>query len=169
MYYDSCHISVHLKNISKLVNFCVATLILKIEENKQYFSAYYALLFQQMQKQDWNAKRFVQCMEKVLWLIKCVKSGLQSLMLEISHWTTPHSQAGQLKLIILKSRHGEQSTLYPMGDSQHTQNTQINKVIGENEKNVPFILQNRLNGLFGQSNIKNKKKTLICILFRFRW
>ena len=55
-----------------------------------------------------------------------------------------------------------------MGDSQHTQNTQINKVIGENEKNVPFILQNRLNGLFGQSNIKNKKKTLICILFRFR-
>ena len=38
VYCDICHISVHLKkNLSKLVNFCVATLILKAEENGQYF------------------------------------------------------------------------------------------------------------------------------------
>ena len=38
----------HLKkNLSKLVSFCVAILILKIEENKQRFLAYYALLFQE--------------------------------------------------------------------------------------------------------------------------
>ena len=34
---DSCHISVHLKKTSKLVNFCAMILILKTEENMQYF------------------------------------------------------------------------------------------------------------------------------------
>ena len=38
-------------------------------------------------------KWFVQCMEKVLWLIERVKSGLQSFMLEISRWTMLHSRA----------------------------------------------------------------------------
>ena len=43
---DSCHISVHLKkDLSKLVNFCVAILILKMEEKRAPFSAYFALLF----------------------------------------------------------------------------------------------------------------------------
>ena len=35
-------------------------------------------------------KRFVQCMEKVLWLIECVTNGLRSFMLEISLWTILH-------------------------------------------------------------------------------
>ena len=35
---DSCHISMHLKkDLLKLVNFCVATLVLKTEEKKQHF------------------------------------------------------------------------------------------------------------------------------------
>ena len=38
---------------------------------------------------------------------------------------------------------------YEGGSSQHTQNIQINKVIGENEKCVLFYRKN-LNGLFGQ-------------------
>ena len=38
LYCDSCHISVHFfKNLSKLVNFCVAILMLKMEENMQHF------------------------------------------------------------------------------------------------------------------------------------
>ena len=37
-----------------------------------------------------------------------------------------------------------------MGESRHTQNTQINEVIGENEKNASFILWKKLNALFGQ-------------------
>ena len=38
LYCDSSHISVHLKrNLSKLVNFCVAILILKMEGKKQHF------------------------------------------------------------------------------------------------------------------------------------
>lgn len=35
-------------------------------------------------------------MEQVLWLMKRVKSGLQSFMLEISHWTMIHGQVDQL-------------------------------------------------------------------------
>ena len=34
-------------------------------------------------------------MKKVLWLIEGVKSGLQSFVLEISHWMTFHSQVDQ--------------------------------------------------------------------------
>ena len=40
---------------------------------------------------------------------------------------------------------------YHTGDSQHTQNIQINKVIGENEKCV-FSLTAKLNRLFGPPN-----------------
>ena len=35
-------------------------------------------------------KKSVQCMEKILWLIKHVKSALQGLVLEISHWMMLH-------------------------------------------------------------------------------
>ena len=41
--------------------------------------------------------------------------------------------------------------LYHMGDSQHTQNIQINKVIGKNEKCV-FHFMEKTYGLFGQPN-----------------
>ena len=38
LYCDSRHISIHLKeNLPKLVNFCIAIFILKMEENKQNF------------------------------------------------------------------------------------------------------------------------------------
>ena len=47
------------------------------------------------------------CMEKVLWLIKHVKSGLQKT-LEICagdfHWTIRHGGVNQVKLIKIKSR-----------------------------------------------------------------
>ena len=38
MYCDSCHSNMHfLKNLPKLVNFCVAILLLKMEENMPHF------------------------------------------------------------------------------------------------------------------------------------
>ena len=52
-----------------------------------------------------HKKRFEQCMEKVLSLIKRIKSGLRSFMLEISHWTMLHGHTDQLKLAVIKSRH----------------------------------------------------------------
>ena len=53
---------------------------------------------------------------------------------------------------MIPSRHWEQSTLYHTGDSQCTQNIQINKVIGENEKYV-FYFTEKPKGTFGQPNI----------------
>ena len=76
-------------------------------------------------------------MEKVLWLIECVKSGLWHFMLEISHWMMLHGRADLLKSIVTKQDiTWEKSTFYHTRDHQHTQNIQINKVIGENEKCV---------------------------------
>ena len=43
-------------------------------------------------------KSFVQFMENVLWVIKRVKSGLQSSVLEISQWTRLHHQVDQLEV-----------------------------------------------------------------------
>ena len=69
------------KQQPKLVNFYVAILILKTEENMLYYF-----------KKDKKATetRFLQCMEKVLWL-NVIRSGLQSFMLEIC-WTMLHCQ-----------------------------------------------------------------------------
>ena len=48
LYCDSCHISVHKKKkLSKLVNFCVAILILRTEEKKCNIFSHYALLLQE--------------------------------------------------------------------------------------------------------------------------
>ena len=64
---------------------------------------------------------------------ECIKSGLRSFVLEISCWMMDAPQLGrpvevnsdQIKLLIEKNQ-------YHTGDSQHTKNIQINKVIGEN-------------------------------------
>ena len=39
------------------------------------------------------------------------------------------------------------------GDSRHTQNIQINKVIGENEKCVFYFMEKTLKVPFGQPNV----------------
>ena len=77
-------------------------------------------------------------MEKVLWLIKLVKSGLPSFVLEISHWTMLHGWVDQLKLIAIQSEtlieNNQCYTTWEVADI--FKNIQINKVIGENEKCV---------------------------------
>ena len=40
-------------------------------------------------------KGFVPCMEKVLWLMQCVKSSLQGFLLEISLWMMLHGRVDQ--------------------------------------------------------------------------
>ena len=99
-------ISVHLKkkNLSKLVNFCVAILILKMEE-KQHF-LWIMLYYMQLKCK----KRFVQYMEKVLWLIERVRSGLQSFVLEISRWTVLQGRpvevdSDQMETVIENGQH----------------------------------------------------------------
>ena len=88
----------------------------------------------EMQKKE----RFVQCMEKVLWPIQHVRSGVWSFVLGISRWTVLHGGVDLLKLGKAQGSNGditwEQLMLYHLGESWHTQNTHINKVIGENEQ-----------------------------------
>ena len=72
-----------------------------------------------------------------------------------------HSQVDRLKLTVIKLRHWEQSTLYHAGDSQHTENIQINKVIDENEKYV-FVLWKETKTFWPtQKNTESKNNTYI--------
>ena len=50
-------------------------------------------------------KKMDLCIEKVLWLIECVKSSLWSFMLETSCWMMLHSRVDKLRLIVIKSRY----------------------------------------------------------------
>ena len=126
------------ENLSKLVNFCVVISILKMEENMRYFQHIMLFYFKKGKSTtETHKKRFVQCMEKVLWLTERVKSGLWSFMLKISRWTMLDGQVDQLKLTAIKSRHWEQPMLYYVGDSWRTQT-----VTGENEKCVLFYRKN---------------------------
>ena len=61
-----------------MVNFCVAILILKMEEKMQHFWHIMLYYFRKVKMQLKCEKRFVHCMEKVLWLTEYVKSGLRS-------------------------------------------------------------------------------------------
>ena len=88
--------------------------------------------------------RFVQCMEKVLWLIKHVRSGLRSFHAGV---LSPDDATQSGRPVEVNSNLGiswEESTLYHTGDSQHTQNIQINKVIGESEKYVFYFTEKTL-------------------------
>ena len=63
-------ISMHfLKSFSKLVNFCAATLIFKMEENTQIFGLLCFIISRKVKMQLKCKKRFVQCTEKVLGLM----------------------------------------------------------------------------------------------------
>ena len=91
-------------------------------------------------------------MEMVLWLIEHVKSGLQSFFGLLTFqpnssvlWAA--SYIGRCLAAALASTHQKPIA----GDSRHTQNIQINKVIGENEKCVFYFIE-KLNRLFGQPN-----------------
>ena len=54
------------KNLSKLVNFCVAILILKMEEKSNIFGILCFIISRKVKVQLEHKKRFIQCMEKVL-------------------------------------------------------------------------------------------------------
>ena len=81
-------------------------------------------------------------MEKVLWLTECVK-----VVCEVSSYYWDFGQIilcygavlfiGRCLAAPLASTHEKPTA----GDSRHTQNIQINKVIGENEKYVFYFIE----------------------------
>ena len=95
-------------------------------------------------------KRFVQCMEKVLWLTEHVKSGLRSFVLEISWWTMLRGQEDHLKLTVIETliEDSQHSSMWETADI-----LKISKSITLLVKTKTFILQKKSYGLFGQPSI----------------
>ena len=61
---------------------------------KQHFQRIMLYYFKKSEKKKatkTHTKRLVQCIEKVLRFIQCIKRGVQSFMLEFSHWMMLHS------------------------------------------------------------------------------
>ena len=126
------------KKSSKFVNFCVAILILKMEEDThfQHIMLYY---FKKGKNAIETPKRLVNCTEKVLWLIECVKSGLWSFLVLLTYGQIILCRGtvlciGRCLAALLAFTHKKPI----VGDSQHTQNIEINQVTGQNEKCLLF-------------------------------
>ena len=83
-------------------------------------------------------------MEKVLWLIECVKGSLQNFLVLLTFWPNNFllwavSCIGRCLAAPLASTHYKPIA----ADSRRTQNVQINKVIGENGKCVFYIIEKK--------------------------
>ena len=79
LYCNSYHISMHLIRQWNWWVF-VAILMLKLEEKKQHFSILWFIISKKIKTQ----KKICEDMEKILWLIEHIKSGLWSFLFEIS-------------------------------------------------------------------------------------
>ena len=73
-------------------------------EKKQHFRHILIYYFKKG-KNATEMQNKILCIEKVLWQIEYVKSGLLSFALEIPRWMTPQGQVDLLKLIAIKLRH----------------------------------------------------------------
>ena len=91
------------KKNTKLVNFCIVILILKMEEKCNMFAI--LCLFQERYKYNWNAEKICAVYGKGAVTDQTCQKWFAKLELEISCWTMPHHRLEQLKLIVIKSRH----------------------------------------------------------------
>ena len=138
------------------MDFYVAILILKMKENKQHFWLMHYYFKKGKNTTEMQKKKKDLCSVWRRWQTDqiCQKSFVnfhaRYFSLDNAPWLGRRVEVdrGEIKT------YWEQSTLYHEGDSQHTQNIQIIKVISENEKCV-FYFMERINGLFGQPNICN--------------
>ena len=126
-----------------LWNYC------NIEDGRKYtFEAYY-VLFQERLKRNWNAKKIMQCVEKVLGLIECVK-----VVWGVS-WSYRHF--GQTILCCGDVLYIKRCLAAPLASPPEVEVAGILK-ISKSIKDwwkwkISFILWNKLNGHFGQLNI----------------
>ena len=66
MHCDSCHFSVHLKELIKIGEFLCSILILKMEDNMLHFWHIMLYYFKKGKSATKTRKRFAQCIQKVL-------------------------------------------------------------------------------------------------------
>ena len=117
------------------MNFYVAILILKMEENTQRFQYIMLSFFKKGKNATETQKKICAVYGEGAVIDRTYQDGLWSFKLEISRWTILHGHVTSSSLQRSNQDiNWEQSMLYHMGDIRHTQNIQINEVIGENEK-----------------------------------
>ena len=105
-----------------------------IEDGRKYATFQHLMLyyFKKGKNESKTQTGFVRCMEKELWLIKHVKSGLRSFLVLLTFW--PNNSLLWDCLMHWKMFSSTRGSNYKKpiaGDSWHTQNIQIHKVIGE--------------------------------------
>ena len=109
-------------------------------------------------------------MEKVLWLIKYVKSGLQSSVLQLSLWTVVHSWVDQLKF--------DSNQIETLIENNQCYTTweianilKISKSIKllVKRKNVSFMLWKKKYRLFGHPNIWPSFSFFLLFLYLCYW
>ena len=121
-----------------------------MEENKWHFQ-HIMLYYFKKGTNTTETQIFVQCVEKVLWLIECVKSGLWSFVLEISHWQCSTVVEGEVDS-------NQIETLIETNQNSTTwEIVNILKILKSIKllvkmKNVSFLWWEKLNRLFGQPN-----------------
>ena len=87
------------------MNFCVAVLILKMEENKQHLQHIMLYYFKKGKNTIEMQKKNTCAVYSEGAVTDHVKSGVQSFVLEISRWSMLHSWGNQLTLMVIKYRH----------------------------------------------------------------
>ena len=124
------------------MSFC-AFLILKMEGNIHHFQHIMLYYF----KKGKNATETLRKGLCSVWRSCCDWSNVSKVVYEVSFWRVLAgwcSTVGQTSWSWEQSNRDtnwEQSTFYHAGDSQHTQNIQSNKVIGENEKCIFYFTE----------------------------
>ena len=104
------------------MNFCVAILIWKMEEKKQYF---WCIMLYYYFKKGKNAKIKDLCS---VWRRCCDWLKVSTVVCKVLYRTMLPGQVGQLILILINQDiDWEQSTLYILGDTRHTWNMQTKR------------------------------------------
>ena len=133
----------HLKKTSKLVKFCVAILTLKMEEDTQSFGCSMLCYF----KKGKNKTGMQQKDCAGVWRRCCDWSNMSEVVCKVSWYYWHFVQIilcsgavlyiGRCLAAPLASTHQKPI----VGDSWHTKNIQVNKVMGENDKCVFYFME----------------------------
>ena len=139
------------KELNKIGEFCVAILILKMEQN--IFGVLWFTISRKVKTQLKCKKRLLQCMEKVLWLIEkwFVKFCARDVLLDSALWSSRPIEVDDDQGKTLT----ENNQCYTMQQIADTLKISKSIKLLVKMKNVSIILPKKLNELFGQSLVKN--------------
>ena len=101
MYCDGCHISLHFKKVYQIGEFLYSCFNIEDGSKKHYWDImlYY---FNKGKNATKTQKKTCTAYGEGAVTDQMHQKWLQSFLLQISHWTVPHSQVGQLKLTAIK-------------------------------------------------------------------